>query len=507
MSIKKAAIAAISALALLAPQAAVAAVNVTVQPVSLVTAPMLADSSSGQIALFSFTIGQTDNETLSSVAVTVNNAGSSTASGSDLASVSVYKDDGDGTFESGDDDLAGTQNSVNIGSATTVTAGSNNTLAGAGSKFFVTLATDSTWSDSSPADSVTVTLAANAIVTSADSPTVTAVTTDTITADISTPTLVSAVAKNTGGTSATEAGDSIELMFSESTNKPTINAGNIDDSLTLNNSHSFLDGADHLGSATWSVDGKTLTIVLSAGTSLPTVVVGDTVTVAGDDITDLAGNAATGTKTITGSFSAVVDGDDDDGDEEGTTHGCGNTLINGHLYKIGDAPTVYLAAACRLKPFRGAAVFHARGMKFQNITTLSAAPTDAVSENPVLPAEGTLIKGKDKTVWFVNEHGKRQGFVSADVFTKLGFSFGQVQTIEDTDLALIPPAENIENESRHPDGALIKCGNSASVFEVIGGAKFPFANAEAFQNRGHSFDHILNVDCGRFRYLQGAPVN
>jgi hypothetical protein len=508
MSIKKALVAAVSALALVAPQA-LAAVNVTVGPTSLVTSPMVAMESSNPIGLFSFTLTQSDSETLSSVAVTMNNAGSSAATGSDLGALAVYKDDGDGNFEPGTgDDLAGSEANVNFGSVTTVTTGANNTIAGGGSKFFVSLTTDSSWSDSAPADSVTAAMAANAIVTSANSPTVTAVTTDTITADLTDPTLSAAVAKNSGGTSAKEAGDSVELTFSAPTNKPTVNSSNVDDIFNLNNGHSFLDGASGLGTTTWNVAGTVLTITLSAGTSVPTVAVGDTVTIDGSVVTDLAGNPATGSQTITGSFTeAVEDGDDDGDSEEGEHHVCGNTLVNGRLYMVGSESTVYLAAACRLKPFRGAAVFHARGMKFQNIIKLSALPDGAtISQKPVLPAEGTLIKGSDKTVWFVDSHGKRRGFVSANVFANLGFSFGQVQTIADTDLSLVPTSDNIASDTEHPDGALIKCGNSAAVFEVIGHARFPFANAEAFKTRGHSFDHILNVDCGRFRYLQGAPV-
>lgn len=507
MSIKRAlvaAVSAVSALALVAPQA-MATVNVTVGPTSLVTSPMVAMNSSDEIGLFSFTLTQNDGESLSSVAVTVNNAGTSTATSTDLGELAVYQDDGDGNFEPGDDDLAGSEADVNIGSATTVTTGSNNSIAVGGTKFFVSLTTDASWSDTAPADSVTATLGASGIVTSSNSPTVTAVTTDTITADVTDPTLSSAVAKNTGGTAVKEAGDSIQLVFSHSTNKPTINDGNVDTVFDLNNSHSFLDGAGDLGSTSWSVDGKTLTIILSAGTSLPTVAVGDTVTVSGSVVTDLAGNPATGTQTITGSFTEAVVEDDEEG-EEGE-HGCGNGLINGRLYMVGSETTVYLAAACRLKPFRGAAVFHARGHKFQNIIKLDALPTGAtISLKPVLPAEGTLIKGSDKTVWFMDHHGKRRGFVSANVFARLGFSFEQVQTISDSDLSQVATSDNIADENQHPDGALIKCGNSAAVFAVVGGARFPFANAEAFQKRGHAFGHVLNVDCGRFRYLQGAAI-
>lgn len=186
---------------------------------------------------------------------------------------------------------------------------------------------------------------------------------------------------------------------------------------------------------------------------------------------------------------------------------CINSLINGHLYKIGTDATVYMSSHCVLKPFRGEAVFKTRGLKFEGITTLPAVPADVtVSTSPVLPADGTLIKGRDKTVWFVDNNGHRRGFVSAEVFKALGFTFEKVKEISDTDLAEIPTDTNVADDTKHPDGALIKCTNSSNVFIVIKHKRFPFANAEAFKSRGHAFEHILNVDCSKFVYPEGAVI-
>ena len=363
------------------------------------------------------------------------------------------------------------------------------------------------------------------------------------------PTLDQATAHNTGGSSAFEAGDSIVLEFSETTNKYAIDASNIMTEFDLSDGHTFLDGVSALGDASWSVDGEQLTITLSAGTSLPTVEVGDTVTVEGDNIKDLSDNAVSGEAVIAGSFTAIedeedcdaptvqttrhgdddsgVDEDEDSGDDDSDVdedsndddddcdevgdHGkfrCGSGLQNGRLYRVEGSPTVYLMAACRLRPFRGEAAFHSRGLKFQDIQTLSTLPAKVtISDKPAVPADGTLVKGSDKTVWFVGENGKRKGFTSEAVFKGLGFKFEEVDQISDTDLSTIAAdSDLVDDANEHPDGALIKCGNSAAIFAVIGNLRFPFANAEAFLSRGHSFEHVLVVDCGRFAYKQGPPV-
>jgi hypothetical protein len=474
--------------------AANAAVTVDTAPTSLVTSAASVPAS-GEKAVFEFALSANASETLSSVGVTVN---STTAASSDLAAVTVYKDDGNGTF--GAEDMeAGTNTTVDIGSTTTVTTASNNTLTGA--KFFVVLKTGASWSGT---DSLTVTLNANGIVTSADSPTTSAVTTSSIAFDLSGPMLQTAVAMNKeGGTSAVEAGDKIVLTFNEATNKPDITAANIATALSLNNSHTLLDGAASIGSATWNDAGTILTIMLSADTSVPTLVVGDTLTIAGSLIKDSANNNASGSAAITGSFGTTTPPTDDD--EFGKT--CFSGIINGKLYKSGSENTVYLAAGCSLRPFRGAAVFHARGHKFQHIITLSTLTGVQVSDKPALPAGGTLVKGSNATVWFVTEDGKRKGFASENAFKRLGFNFMSVKVISDTDLQELMEDANIEASSQHPEGAVVKCTTSSTVYMMKGSKKYAFTNPTPYLERGHTWDAIAVIDCNAFTYEEGTNIN
>lgn len=320
----------------LVPVSALAAVTVTAN--SLVTSPITAKASSTPIGLFSFTAGQTAGETLSSVTITLANSGSSVATGSHFASLNVYKDTGNGTFEPGTDLLAGSQTTVTVGSTTTISTTTNNAIDGG--KFFIALATSGTWTATSPADSITAALATNGIATSTNSPTMSAVSTSTITADTAGPALSSVVANNTGGTGNKEAGDSLVLTFNEATNKPAISSANVAATLALNNSHSWLDGAAVLGATSWNAAGTALTITLTAGTSLPTVAVGDTVTVQGIVIQDTLGNAATGSKVISGTFGTTANP---------PATPCNNGLTNGQFYfQIGKGNLFYKADNCVL---------------------------------------------------------------------------------------------------------------------------------------------------------------
>ena len=94
--------------------------------------------------------------------------------------------------------------------------------------------------------------------------------------------------------------DTVTLTFSENTNKPAISAANINTVLALNNGHSWLDGAGAIGSAVWNAAGNILTITLSTAPSLPTVAVGDTITLGGGVVSD---GGANGSSTV--AFSAI----------------------------------------------------------------------------------------------------------------------------------------------------------------------------------------------------------
>jgi hypothetical protein len=160
-----------------------AAVSVTAQPISLVSSPITLSASSAQTGLFSFSLSASAGETLSGVSIQVNAANASTTvSGSHIASVNLYQDNGNNSFNPATDVLVGSQSSVNIGSPTIITPTASTSVGG---EFYVSLATSANWSSGSPADSITVTLPGNAILTSANSPSTNAVTTAAISAPVS----------------------------------------------------------------------------------------------------------------------------------------------------------------------------------------------------------------------------------------------------------------------------------------------------------------------------------
>lgn len=89
---------------------------------------------------------------------------------------------------------------------------------------------------------------------------------------------------------AIAAGETLVLTFSKAMNHITIDETNINSILVPSGGKTHLDGDGSIGSAVWSVDNTVLTITYSAGTSIPTLEAGDTITVS-SAIKDSMGNA------------------------------------------------------------------------------------------------------------------------------------------------------------------------------------------------------------------------
>ena len=126
--------------------------------------------------------------------------------------------------------------------------------------------------------------------------------------DSTPPYIVSATALDTSNEGVgIQTGDTVTIVFSDSTNAFLLNSSNIDLVLPLDNGHSWLDSSNNLLDADWTmtnVENDTLVITLQA-TALypPTVEVGDIVSTDEFSITDISGNPVVTTAEIKGSFA------------------------------------------------------------------------------------------------------------------------------------------------------------------------------------------------------------
>ncbi|MCH7761868.1 hypothetical protein IIA15_10800 [candidate division TA06 bacterium] len=104
--------------------------------------------------------------------------------------------------------------------------------------------------------------------------------------------------------------DQVLILFDEPTNRPVIDASNINTVLSLSGGHLWTDGANFIGGILWNMAGDGLWIILSTNSGLPTVVVGDTLFPDGVTIQDIWGNPAVSPVVITGSFDPPLGADE-----------------------------------------------------------------------------------------------------------------------------------------------------------------------------------------------------
>ncbi|KKS23568.1 MAG: hypothetical protein UU82_C0026G0001, partial [Candidatus Nomurabacteria bacterium GW2011_GWC2_41_8] len=182
----------VAGLLMFAPSAQAAVISM--QPTEMISAGQKAKASSSNIPIIEFAISATNGiDSISSVTVTIVDAGATGVASGNLANIKIFKDEGDGLFGAGDVE-AGSQSTVNIGAPTTIGSLTNpgnlfgESPANPPSLYFITVATSATWSDATTADAIAVSMAADGVVSSGSSPVFTSLTgVNSLTADTTVP--------------------------------------------------------------------------------------------------------------------------------------------------------------------------------------------------------------------------------------------------------------------------------------------------------------------------------
>ncbi|MDF1498494.1 MAG: fibronectin type III domain-containing protein [Patescibacteria group bacterium] len=116
-------------------------------------------------------------------------------------------------------------------------------------------------------------------------------------------------------------------------------------------------------------------------------------------------------------------------------------------------------------------------------------------------SNGSVVKGSGYKVYVIS--GNEKFWIeTADVFSKLGYKWEWIQTIDDVFLKEYKEGKSLKNYRTHPDGALIKYPNSNTVYLIENRKKRPISSAESFVRNGFSWDRIITIST-RERYRNG----
>ena len=151
------------------------------------------------------------------------------------------------------------------------------------------------------------------------------------------------------------------------------------------------------------------------------------------------------------------------------------------LKLVNNNGTYYLLQGGTLHGVTSPGILFSYGLDFSDAKAATVNDLAMPKSNLLLPSEGSLVKSeKDKTVYLVSA-GQRYAFVSADVFTSLGFKFSSVLLVTDPELQALPKGADISNPlSAHPDG--LDIDDRGTVYWVSGGIKHPYPSLDVYNS-------------------------
>jgi hypothetical protein len=176
---------------------------------------------------------------------------------------------------------------------------------------------------------------------------------------------------------------------------------------------------------------------------------------------------------------------------------------NGTL--ILDGKTVYLIKNGQKVGFRDSSEYKSHGYNFGQAVAANAQDKALPQAEFVQKAlEGTLVldAADNKTVYMIGTGNTKRGFVSAQVFKALGYSFANLPKINLTDYPSGPVIST--SSDPHPDGALVLEGKT--VWWLQNGQRLGFESMAVFNTYGFSVSKIVKSNTADLSLPQGPLV-
>lgn len=153
--------------------------------------------------------------------------------------------------------------------------------------------------------------------------------------------------------------------------------------------------------------------------------------------------------------------------------------------------TIYLIKNGQRFGFRNPQEFFSHGYTFVQAVPANAAdmslPFEETNIIKALPGTLVLDAGDGKTVFMIGPDYTKRGFDSEEAFTKLGYNYGQMVTIDVSDYESQSPITT--NDETHPEGALVL--DQGTVWWIQNGQKQGFESETVFNTYGFNFTRVV----------------
>lgn len=186
--------------------------------------------------------------------------------------------------------------------------------------------------------------------------------------------------------------------------------------------------------------------------------------------------------------------------------------FEGALVRSASNTTVYLIENGKKRPFTSNNAFISHGFKEGHIAITADLAGFPTGTNLGL-RDGTIITcDNNPGAYFVMENGKKRGFATGNAFTGQGYDWGDNMIIPASECNAIPNGANIEDTTKHVNGAFVKYDNSSIIYMVVNGQKRPFTTDASlwsyWLNANQNWDNTLiaSVDSANYWRLNQLPT-
>lgn len=165
----------------------------------------------------------------------------------------------------------------------------------------------------------------------------------------------------------------------------------------------------------------------------------------------------------------------------------------GKLVKDINSSSIYLVIGGVKKPIVSAKAFESYGYNWDDVIEADISVIPVGSELSGKPSPRKLVKGSSEKVYYLSPSGAKRLIISDLVFYALNYSWQDVITISDVQLAAYPDGDDIFSTSKHPDGTLVKYQNRSAVYLIVDGKKQWIASEQAFNEQGFDWGDIIEI--------------
>lgn len=203
------------------------------------------------------------------------------------------------------------------------------------------------------------------------------------------------------------------------------------------------------------------------------------------------------------------------------------TYPNGTLIKSAESPAVYRTSGSGKEEFTSLNVFNATGAKWSSIVEISRDELDFyATAGTVKYPEGTLLRGNGGDKIYVIKSGAGVWIQTAAEFTKAGYKWTNVLTIEPAELSLYVKNEvSVPNNTapvstpdsgatptggatatgtdpnirvaimgKYAEGSLLKADGDSKIYVIKSGQAVLINSAEEFTNSGYKWENVVTIN-------------